>query len=49
MVVSAARKQDAVVTAVRDNRGRQTATGTLRLDPPAGGAREQRSGLPHVC
>jgi 3-methylfumaryl-CoA hydratase len=30
MVVSAAREQDAMVTAVRDLRGRQTATGTLR-------------------
>ena len=30
MVVSAAREQDAVVSAVRDIRGRQTATGTLR-------------------
>jgi 3-methylfumaryl-CoA hydratase len=36
MVVSAAAEQDAVVTAVRDNQGRQTAIGTLRLDPPAG-------------
>jgi 3-methylfumaryl-CoA hydratase len=30
MVVSAAREQDAMVTAVRDIHGRQTATGTLR-------------------
>jgi 3-methylfumaryl-CoA hydratase len=30
MVVSAAREQDAMVTAVRDNHGRQTAAGTLR-------------------
>jgi 3-methylfumaryl-CoA hydratase len=30
MMVSAAREQDAMVTAVRDNHGRQTAAGTLR-------------------
>ena len=30
MVVSAARERDTMVTAVRDTRGRQTATGTLR-------------------
>ncbi len=30
MVVSAARDQDAIVTSVRDLRGRKTATGTLR-------------------
>jgi 3-methylfumaryl-CoA hydratase len=32
MVVSAAREQDAMVTAVRGTYGRQTATGTLRKD-----------------
>jgi 3-methylfumaryl-CoA hydratase len=35
MVVSAAREQDAVVTAVRDIHGRQTATGTLLNANPA--------------
>jgi 3-methylfumaryl-CoA hydratase len=35
MVVSAAQRQDALVTAVRDRYGRQTATGTLRPHPPA--------------